>query len=223
VLRLLRRSVLQIPHAVLRHVSPLCDRNISLASSSRHAPQPHLRNDPGFAAPGILKMGLSPWSCTTSASPPLSNPPLPSPFPYLVLYLSLVARTLRLPHIIFTCRLPSYAPDSRQFAVRPFARHVQRRFRAFDLPCSACSRALWQALRSRTRLFSSHREHPRFISSVPCAVSALLLACFAFSRLLIPVIQTDPSCCLSFELADAKDRAKFKTRVAPLMKNCVLN
>jgi hypothetical protein len=37
-----------------------------------------------------------------------------------------------------------------------------------------------------------------------------------------PPWQVDASSCLSFELTDAKDKAKFKTRVALLMANCVL-
>jgi len=35
--------------------------------------------------------------------------------------------------------------------------------------------------------------------------------------------QTSDASCLCFELADAKDRLKFKTRVAPLMTNCAVS
>ena len=37
------------------------------------------------------------------------------------------------------------------------------------------------------------------------------------------ILQTSDASCLCFELADAKDRLKFKTRVAPLMTNCAVS
>jgi hypothetical protein len=43
------------------------------------------------------------------------------------------------------------------------------------------------------------------------------------SRDRVSHLQTCSASCLSFELADVKDRVKFKTRVVPLVPGCILN
>ena len=49
-----------------------------------------------------------------------------------------------------------------------------------------------------------------------CKAAAASSDCFSRS-------QTLSANCLSFELAEVKDRSKFKIKVAPLMPGCVLN
>jgi len=95
----------------------------------------------------------------------------------------------------------SHARRAHLCSGRPLRRELRLLPRALVISRGAAAGALRQALRPRA---PAPPSPPRRLTVVLHS-------------------QTSDASCLCFELADAKDRLKFKTRVAPLMTNCAVS